>query len=89
MATRLAAGEVVPWTKNLTFLVNGIQYRPQGFIGRRNLQELSFEEFGGQTLEQGTFYLFRSGEKKPVMSEPVSAPNFFPGYFLLMMLQQE
>ncbi len=89
MATRLAAGETVPWTKNLTFLPNGIEYRPQGFLGRKNVQNLGFDEFGGQAMEQGVFYLFRQGEKKPIMSEPVSAPNFFPGYFLLLMLQQQ
>ena len=89
MASRLAAGEAVPWTQNLTLLPNGIQFRPQGFIGRKAVQTLPFENYGGQNLEQGVFYLFRQGEKKPVMSEQVSAPNFFPGYFLLLMLQSQ
>lgn len=89
MAARLAAGEAVPWTPNLTFLPNAIQYRPQGFIGRKTVQTLPFENYGGQNMEQGVFYLFRQGEKKAVMSEQVSAPNFFPGYFLLLMLQSQ
>lgn len=88
MATLLAAGVPVPWTKNLTFLPDGIQYRPAGFIGRKELQLLTPAEYGGCNMEQGVFYLFRQGNKKAVMTEQVSAPNFFPGFCLLMMMQE-
>ena len=90
MATRLAAGEPVAWTQNLTFLPEGIQYRPAGFIGRKKeVHLLTYAEYGGQSMDQGVFYLYRKGDKKPVVNEQVSAPNFFPGFFLLSMMQQE
>lgn len=89
MGSRLSGGDVVPWTANLTFHPQGIQYRPAGLLRRKDVQLLPYAEFGGQGLDQGVFYLFRRGEKKHIMSEQVSAANFFPGYFLLLMMQQE
>lgn len=89
MGARLSAGESVPWTKNLTFTPEGIQFRPQGFIGRKEVQLLSYADCSGHNMEQGVFYLFRRGEKKAVMNEQVSAPNFFPGYFLLLLMQED
>ena len=89
MAARLEAGEPVTWTKNLTFLPAGIQYRPAGFIGRKEMQLLTPAEYGGCNMDQGVFYLFRQGNKKAVLTEQVSAPNFFPGFCLLMMMHQE
>jgi hypothetical protein len=87
MARRLAEGHEVPWTPNLTFVPDGIVYRPPGFIGRKDAKQLSYVDYGGWNMDQGVFYLFRKGEKKAVTNEQASALNFYPGFFLLMMMQ--
>jgi hypothetical protein len=89
MAKRLAEGQEVPWTPNLTFVSDGIVYRPPGFIGRKDAKQLSYVDYGGWNMEQGVFYLFQKGEKKAVTNEQVSAANFYPGFFLLMLMQGE
>lgn len=89
MAQRLAAGQEVAWTPNLTFIPQGIRYRPPGILGRKDAKELSHADYGGWNMEQGVFYLFRKGEKKAVSSEQTSAVNFYPGFFLLLMQHEE
>ena len=39
-------------------------------------------------MEKGVFYLFAKDVKGAVIGEPVSAPNFFPGYYVLMLVLQ-
>jgi hypothetical protein len=88
MAKQLAEGQEVPWTSNLTFVADGIRYRPPGFIGRKEAKQLSYQDYGGCSLDAGVFYLFQKGEKKAVTNEQAAAPNFYPGYCLLMMMQE-
>ncbi|MDB5387653.1 MAG: hypothetical protein JWM11_3299 [Planctomycetaceae bacterium] len=88
MAKRLAEGQEVPWTPNLTFVTDGIRYRPPGFIGRKDAKHLAYYDYGGCTLELGVFYLFQKGEKKAITNEQAAAANFYPGFFLLMMMQE-
>lgn len=87
MRSQLAAGETVFWTGNLAFTREAILYRPKGIVGRKELQRLPYDQYGGQCIEDGNFYLFRLDNEKFIMSEEVSALNFFPGYFLLLLLQ--
>lgn len=89
MAQRMSAGQEVPWTPNLTFTAEGIRYRPPGFIGRKDAKLLTYDDFGGWNMEQGVFYLFQKGEKKAVTNEQAAAVNFYPGFFLLLMMSQE
>ncbi len=86
MHERLAAGEEVRWTNNLTFRPDGIVYRPAGWVGRKEPAFLPFEQYGGYNLDQGVFYLFAKGTPKAVMTENFSEANFFPGYYLLLMM---
>ncbi len=86
MAGTVAAGQPVRWTNNLTFQPNGIEFRPGGFLGRKPPQVLLYSDYQGYGLDQGSFSLFRKGEKKAVMTEAASAPNFFPGFYLLQLL---
>lgn len=86
MATRLAAGERVQWTDGLAFLETGIEYRPNGMLGRKDPVLLPFERYGGYNMDQGVFYLFEKEKQKAVVSEQVSAANFHPGYYLLLSL---
>lgn len=86
MADRIAAGQPVKWTNNLTFLPNGLEYRPGGLLGRKAAETLLYSDYHGYGLDQGTFSVYRKGSKKAVMTESASAPNFFPGFYLLQML---
>src|SRR6185436_4840300 len=86
MAQQLSTGTPVPWTSNLVFTREGIQYRPAGMlgIGRKEPHFLPYDAYGGCNLNQGVFFLFVKGNNTAVMSEPCSAPNFFPGFYLLL-----
>jgi len=86
MAERLSVGKTVKWTSNLTFVEGGLEYRPGGFLGRKPAVTLPYSEYHGYGLDQGTFSIFRKGAKKAVMTESASAPNFFPGFYLLQLL---
>jgi hypothetical protein len=88
MAEQLSTGEPVPWTPNLVFLREGIQYRPAGMLGlgRKDPHILPYDAYGGCNLNDGVFYLFVQGNSKAVMSEQCSAANFFPGFYLLLMM---
>jgi hypothetical protein len=86
MADRVRDGQPVTWTSNLQFLPTGISYRPSSLLGRKEPQLLSYESYGGYDLKQGVFYLFAKGNKKYIATEQASAENFYPGFFLLLML---
>jgi hypothetical protein len=86
MLAQWEAGAVVPWTANLSFVREGIAYRPGGLLGRKDAQLLPFAAYGGHNLQEGVFYLFRAGDKKPICTEQTSVENFYPGWFLLLAL---
>ena len=86
MFEQFQAGRPVVWTSNLEFTPEGIRYRPSGFLGRKESQLLPFAEYGDYDLKQGVFHLFARGRTKPIMTEQLGAENFYPGYFLLLML---
>jgi hypothetical protein len=88
MAQQLSTGQPVQWTPNLTFMREGIQYRPAGMlgIGRKEAQFVPWDAYGGCSLDKGVFYLFVKGNSKPVMTEQCSVANFFPGFYLLTMM---
>ncbi len=83
MGEQLSREEPVVWTKNLTLRPDGIEFAPQGFLGRKERQFLPYKEVSGFNLHEGVFHLWAGDEKKSVMQEQVSAPNFFPGFLLL------
>lgn len=86
LAKELEAGRPVKWTENLTLLPEGIQYRPAGFLGRKEPQVVPYAEVVNFGLEEGHFHLWVKGAPKSVIQEPVSQANFFPGFFLLSLL---
>jgi hypothetical protein len=86
MHHRLAAGEEVAWTKNLSFRPEGLVYRPAGFVTRGQATLLPYENYHGYNLHEGYFFLFEKGKDKAVLSESVGEENFFPGFFLLLNL---
>jgi hypothetical protein len=86
MYERLTAGEEVPWTKNLNFRSEGLVYRPSGFVTRGQPKLLPYDDYAGYSMNDGYFHLYEKGNDKPLLSERVGEANFFPGFFLLLML---
>ncbi len=86
MLRRLADGERVAWTSNMALLPQGIEYRPAGFVKRKEAVVLPYQNVFNFDLQQGTFHLWEHGKDKSVMQESVGVPNFFPGYFALARL---
>jgi hypothetical protein len=86
MYEELHAGRSVAWTSNLQFTPEGIRYRPSSLLGRKQAQLLPFAEYGGYDLKQGVFHLFARGRTRPIATEQAAAENFYPGFFLLLML---
>jgi hypothetical protein len=86
MIQQLATNQTVPWTTNLTFQREGIQYRPAGWISRGEPQFMKYDDYGGYNIDQGVFYLYFKGQQKPITNEQTSAANFFPGFFMLLRM---
>ncbi len=86
MAEQLRAGQPVAWTGNLQFLPNGLSYRPGGFLGRKEPQVLPYANYGGYDLKEGVLQVFARDNKKSLVTEQASAENFYPGFFLLLLL---
>ena len=87
MGQHVSEGNDTVWTKNLTFTEAGLRYRPSGFFGGKKEEELlPWERLHGFDVQEGIFYLWETGNEKPIANEEVSAPNFFPGYYLLSMM---
>jgi hypothetical protein len=86
MIQQLATNQIVPWTNNLTFQREGIQYRPAGWISRGEPQFMKYDDYGGYNIDQGVFYLYFKGQQKPITNEQTSATNFFPGFFMLLRM---
>ena len=87
MGQRVSEGNDTVWTKNLTFTEAGLRYRPSGFFGGKKEELLlPWEQLHGFDVQEGIFYLWETGNEKPIANEEVSAPNFFPGYYLLAMM---
>jgi hypothetical protein len=70
----------------LQFLPDGFSYRPGGFLGRKEPQTLPYANYGGYDLKEGVFYLFAKDNKKAIVTEQAAAENFYPGFFLLLLL---
>src|SRR5205823_2032226 len=67
MLQRLQQGQPVRWTSNLCYLPDGLEYRPSGWVGRKEAQVLPYDQIGGHNLDQGIFYLWAKGIQKPIM----------------------
>jgi hypothetical protein len=47
-----------------------------------------YQQIRSANLHEGVFHLYSTAESKPVISKPVSTPNFFPGFFVVGTLRQ-
>jgi hypothetical protein len=87
LAAQFASGRTVAWTDGLRFFPEGLEYRAAGFFGRKPPVVIPYSQIFGYDTNQGMFWLWVHGRKKPVVKENMALPNFFPGYiFLLRML---
>jgi hypothetical protein len=86
LAKQLSDGQKVQWTSTLALAPEGIEYHPSGFLGRKPPVLLPYAQYAGYSIDQGTFHLFSRESQKSIFNEQISAPNFFPGFFLLQMM---
>lgn len=86
MLERLQRGEEVAWTNNLAFAMEGIRYRPAGLFTAKGMKLLPYDAYQGMNIDEAFFYLFEKNRTAALMKERTDSPNFFPGYFVLLML---
>ena len=86
MAAEFGQGRAVVWTDGLRFLPEGLEYRASGFFGRKAPVLLPYSQILGHDANQGMFWMWAQGKKKPVVKENMALPNFFPGYLFLTRL---
>ncbi|MSR59365.1 MAG: hypothetical protein EXS05_17270 [Planctomycetaceae bacterium] len=86
MSVEFSRGKAVAWTDGLKFLAEGLEHRASGFLGRKPPVVLRYDQITGVDASHRAFQLWIGGQKKPVVKESVSQPNFFPGYLFLTRL---
>src|SRR5205823_4900358 len=87
MLRRLQAGQVVRWTKNMVFRPEGLEVGKSGwFRGKGESSVIPYGQLTRYDVSDGVFRLAVGGQKNWSVQEPVSQPNFFPGFTLLMMI---
>jgi hypothetical protein len=88
MLAQLQQGQVVPWTADLTLLPAGLQFRRQGFLGKQPPQVIAYDQIRGVDIQKGVFFLWNQTAPKPIFQTEVAKPNFFPGFYALLMQMQ-
>lgn len=76
----LRRGQPVRWTDGLRLLPGGLEFRPAGFLGRKKPVVIPYGQIAGTSIEDGHFYVWVAGQKKPFIKENCSVPDFFPGH---------
>ncbi len=88
MKRRLDAGKVVYWTDRVAFEPDGIAVvGKSGLFGKEDDQFVEWADVADVGLEAGKFALFARGRTKAVYETPVSTPNFFPGFYLILLVR--
>jgi hypothetical protein len=90
MFCQLREGKPVPWGSDVVFLPQGLQFRRPKMLGLSSGsgEILPYDQIRGTNMEQGVLYFFSKAAPKAVFSKQVASPNFFPGLFLLLTMQQ-
>ncbi|OWK42348.1 hypothetical protein [Fimbriiglobus ruber] len=86
MLNRLKKRKSVIWTSKMRFTDEGIEATKSGWLKSGGVHLIPYGEIGDYRIDDGVFYLGVRGEKKWAVSEPVSQPNFFPGFVLMLMI---
>ena len=88
MKRRLDAGKRVFWTDRVTFEPDGIAIAGKsGLFGKGDDLFVEWDDVADVGMDQGNFALFARGRTKAVYETPVSTPNFFPGFYLLLLVR--
>lgn len=75
-----------PWVPFLQFQGEGLSYSRLTFTGRKQAVLIPLTSIVNFDISDGTFHIWAAGEKKPVVSEETSQPNFYPGLMLFSHL---
>ena len=70
----------------LQFQGEGLSYSRLTFTGRKQPILIPLTSIVNFDISDGTFHIWVAGEKKPVVSEETSQPNFYPGLMLFSHL---
>ena len=87
MAARLREGQTVEWTPQFAFTPEGLAVKraeKDGMSGSARL--VPYDRIRGCELKEGTGHFHFEGDFGRPVTELASAPNFFPGYHLLLIL---
>ncbi len=89
MKRRLEAGKVVAWTDRVAFDPDGLDIGGKaGLFGKGDDLFVEWADVADFTLDQGKFALFARGRPKAVYETTVNTPNFFPGFFLILLMRE-
>jgi hypothetical protein len=87
LLNRLRNGETVVWTPQLAFTPEGLvvsRVEKKGARGETRI--VPYDQLGEHEFKEGVFYLHtKDGFGRPIQ-DPVSQRNFFPGYYLMLLL---
>lgn len=87
MLARLRKGETVGWTPQLAFTPGGLAVRRSGKGEKPGAPRIvPYSQIAGHEFKDGVFFLSLAGDFGRPLTEPVSQTNFFPGYYLLLLL---
>ncbi|MES2791400.1 MAG: hypothetical protein V4719_17415 [Planctomycetota bacterium] len=79
-----------PWVPFLQFQGESLNYSRLTFTGRRQPVEIPLASIVNFDMSDGAFHVWVEGQKKPVINEETSQPNFFPGLvFFSKLMNQE
>jgi hypothetical protein len=88
MKRRLDVGKVVYWTDRVAFEPDGIAIAGKtGLFGTEADQFVEWADVADVGMDQGKFTLFARGRSKAVYETPVATPNFFPGFYLILLVR--
>lgn len=75
-----------PWVPFLQFQGDNLSYSRLTFTGRKQPIQIPLASIVNFDIADGAFRIWVAGQKKPVVSEETSQPNFFPGLMLFSHL---
>lgn len=75
-----------PWVPFLQFQGDALNYSRLTLTGRKQAILIPLSSIVNFDITDGTFHIWAAGQKKPVVSEETSQPNFYPGLMFFSTL---
>ena len=82
----LNQGQPIHWTTKMTLRSDGLEYVPRKFAGRREPLLLPYQHIGHYTVAETGFGIWQDVTTDPIIEEPTSQKNFYPGLVLFKSL---